>query len=715
MTIKEYLNQKGIEFKEVGGELIAHCLFSGCDDESRRNEAHLYFDAETGQYDCKKCGAKGNILTLMRHFGDKDANYTPPTTKYPKFSDSLVEQCHQRLPERVRSYLNDRGIINDTINDYKLGYGQFYGKNWITIPIKNRDEKYAFFKLRQDPSEGSNKITFPKGSEAEIYDWETLKQNEDLIVICEGELDRLLLISKGVPAITSTHGAMTFKADWRKDVSKCKKIYICFDNDRAGRVGAKRIAELIKTPNNEVYIVGLPQEVGEAGDITDYFIKLKGNLDDLFSKYAKEFPEKIDVSKFEPLTSQALSEILGLTIKRDEENKIVTFLCQLSAYSEDAQFNISYNAPSSTGKSFIPTEIAKLFPEEDVMELAYCSPTAFFHDIGEYNQEQEGYVVDLSHKILIFLDQPHNDLLARLRPLLSHDKKEINIKITDKTQKFGLKTKNVLLKGYPSVIFCTAGLRIDEQEATRFLLLSPQISQDKIRESILEIIKKEIDSESYKKWLQENPERALLQERIKAIKEEHIKDIKMVDNKTLEEKFIQSGIFLKPRQQRDIKRLISVIKSFALLNLWWRERKDSIITANEEDIEEAFKIWDKIYISQQYNLPPYIYELYQDVIVPLWQEREVVSILDDEKVSITRQDIIKQKYRIDGSMLDSIKLRQQILPMLETAGLIMQEPDKNDKRKMLIFPAQDLPKENSESGGSVNSKGEQDDNLGETT
>jgi hypothetical protein len=53
-------------------------------------------------------------------------------------------------------------------------------------------------------------------------------------------------------------------------------------------------------------------------------------------------------------------------------------------------------------------------------------------------------------------------------PLLSHDKKEIAIKITDKTQKNGTKTKNILLRGYPSVIFCTAGLRIDEQEATRF-------------------------------------------------------------------------------------------------------------------------------------------------------------------------------------------------------------------------------------------------------
>jgi len=172
----------------------------------------------------------------------------------------------------------------------------------------------------------------------------------------------------------------------------------------------------------------LPPEVGEKGDLTDYFIKLNGTPEDLFNKYAKPYPERIDTSQFTPLNSDQLAEILELTVKKDTENKLATFLCELSAYSENAQFNISFNAPSSTGKSFIPTEIAKLFPHDDVMEIAYCSPTAFFHDVGEFDKEQRGYLVDLSRKILIFLDQPHNELLARLRPLLSHDKKEITLK-----------------------------------------------------------------------------------------------------------------------------------------------------------------------------------------------------------------------------------------------------------------------------------------------
>ncbi|MHC4680416.1 MAG: hypothetical protein ACYTEK_17145, partial [Planctomycetota bacterium] len=179
--------------------------------------------------------------------------------------------------------------------------------------------------------------------------------------------------------------------------------------------------------------------------------------------------EAIDIARFQPLSSKALLQILGMTIKRDQENKLITFLCQLSAYTEGSQFNISFNAPSSTGKSYIPTEIARLFPQEDVIEVGYCSPTAFFHDVGIYSEKHGGYVIDLSRKILIFLDQPHTLLLQHLRPMLSHDKQQIRMKITDKGRRHGLKTKTILLRGYPAVIFCTAGLKIDEQEATRFL------------------------------------------------------------------------------------------------------------------------------------------------------------------------------------------------------------------------------------------------------
>jgi len=300
ITIKEYLIRKGIPFKEQNGELITHCLFNNCDNDSKGDEKHLYFDAQTGQYDCKKCGAKGNIITLAEHLGDSidDIALNPRKStknirKYPKFDLSLVEACHQAIPDHIRQYLNARGITDALVSDFKLGWGEFYGKWWITIPIQDIDGNFVFFKLRQNPNEGNEKITYPKGIEAQIYGWETLKTATDKIVICEGEFDRLISLSKGIPAITSTHGAMTFKQEWVEKVQKSPKIYICFDNDEAGKKGAERVAKLLENTGNKIFIVSLPQEVGESGDITDYFIKLNGNPDDLFGKYAKSIQKKL--------------------------------------------------------------------------------------------------------------------------------------------------------------------------------------------------------------------------------------------------------------------------------------------------------------------------------------------------------------------------------------------------------------------------------------
>lgn len=709
ITIREYLAEKGIPFRESGGELIAKCVFNDCDKDSRGNEAHLYFNPETSQYDCKKCGTKGNLQTLAKHFGD-----TSEKPKRAGFNADLVEKCHIALPEHIRKYLNGRGVSDAVIDQYKLGYGQFYRKQWITIPIKDIYGNYAFFKLRQDPDDGSDKITYPKGIEAQLYDWENLIKPNNRLIICEGELDRLLLQSQMISAITSTHGAGTFKQEWVDKFIKnqeIKAVYICFDRDEAGRKGAERVAKMVENGGKETHLITLPPEVGDGGDITDYFVKLNGSVDDLFGKYAKPYPERVDTTQFSELTPEMLIETLGLTIKYDAENKLATFLCELTAYTESAQFNISYNAPSSTGKSYIPTEIARLFPEDDVMEIGYCSPTAFFHDTGEYDKEKNQYLVDLSHKILIFLDQPHTMLLEHLRPLLSHDKKEIKLKITDKSQKAGLRTKTVLLRGYPSVIFCTAGLRIDEQEATRFLLLSPEVSQQKIREGITATIRKEADSDGFKSWLEENPERALLKERVRAIKLEGITEINIADSKRIEDKFFNSNKKLKPRHQRDVKRLLALVKAFALLNVWWRERHGSVIVANDTDIDAVFALWDKISMSQELNLPPYIFNLYNEVILAAWNEKNgnigELALEFVGRVGLTRQEVLVKHYAVYGRMLDNTQLRQQILPMLETAGLIVQEQDMSDKRKMLIYPSllqqvsAPLPDGNSETEGGV--------------
>ncbi len=687
--IEKYLTQKGIAFRVNGNEIITKCFFSPeCDSDSRGSEAHLYFSTETGQYDCKKCPAKGNFITLKKHFGDTEDQ---PKRNVKTLNPKIVEKCHQNLTQEIVDYLHSRGISDEVIKSQKLGYWSFYGKWWITIPILDVDGNYNFFKLRQDPKHGDEKITWPQGAKAQVYDWNTLLFAKDKIVICEGEMDALLLKSRSIPCITGTHGAKTAKEDWAEYFKKDIAYYICYDNDNAGKTGALKIADvLLRHGCQNIFIIDLPELVGEGGDLGDYLVRLGLPLEDLFTKYAKQYPEKIDVSKFREITIEEVCKILDSTIKKDDVNKAITFLSMLNTYTDESQMNVFFNAPSSTGKSHIPLAIIVLFPQEDVIILAYCSPTAFFHEQGVYDKETNIMRVDLSRKIICFTDMPDTGLIARLRPILSHDQKESSLKITDKNQKGGNKTKTVIINGYPSVYFCSTGLRVDEQESTRFIMLSPSIEHDKILQGIKQVISKESDQDRFGHIVKNDPDRNLLIERIRAIKQEKISDIKIKNTKLIEEIYLKDHGAVKPRQQRDIKKIVYLIKAFALLNLWFREREGNYIWANDKDIMDAFALWDQISAGQDYGLAPYIFEIYTKIILPLWNEpsEEYGDFKDstDKKTFITRKEVLIKHFDVFGWRLSMTYLRQHILPQLEQAGLITQQKSPDDGREMVVIP-----------------------------
>ncbi len=703
IPIEEYLSRKGIQVvKEAHGELIVKCVFNDCDKDSRSSEAHLYFSKETGRYHCKKCDATGNIITLVKHFGDDpklvmidDQLFVNKQVKQRTIKKEKFQK--KQMSDEIRAYLNARGISDQMTDQYKIESGAYCGADCIAIRvwIPGTEDHFCKLRLAQGSSSKGSKYLFdPQGSSSTLFGLEYI--DDPLTVsdlwICEGEFDAMLLLSRGINAVTSTAGANTFKEEWFeyiKEFKNLERIHLCFDNDDVGKNGASTLVKRLESvfSDIEIYNVEFFEEMN-GKDVTDFFTKNNGTKMDLYNLAVHVGgPEPVDVSKFEPISSKEVISALDATVKNDNENKLVAFLCMLSAYTEDSQFNISFNAPSSSGKSYIPLEVAQLFPREDVMEIGYCTPTAFFHENGVMDKVKKSIVIDLTKKIIIFLDQPSTYLLERLRPLLSHDTKEMKLKITDKAKGGGNKTKNVIIKGFPAVIFCSAGLQIDEQEGTRFLLLSPQIDQEKIRAAILEKIKHDSNKRLYREMVLNNEDRNLLKDRVRGVKRAGIKEVIIPDTDAIESAFLGNKDYLKPRHQRDIGRLMNLVKMFALLNLWFREVDDGVLIANSDDVREALEVWSIISESQEYNLPPYVYDLYKNVILVTWHGKQE-EVDADEPVGISRQEIQMKHYELLGRSIADWTLRQQILPMLEASGLIIQEYDYADRRKKLVFPAE---------------------------
>lgn len=374
ISARDYLSQKKVAFEETGsGELKFKCVFGDCDSDSLEGEAHLYMSAATGQYQCKKCKKEGNLKTFAREaYGDTISGMSAETVAVEKpatpFDSKLVDICHQRLPLEIRRYLNERGISDDMIDYYKLGWWIPRDKGRIAIPVKDKNGAYAYLKLRQNPNDtekGSKYIFFPTGSRSSLFGIERLENKGERVFICEGEFDCMILQSKGVSAVSSTAGAGTFKSEWVKEFEHFKEVFIVYDNDDEGKTGAFKVAKKLSVINGlSIFIINLPDEIsnGKKGDVTDYFTSFSGTMDGLLS-YAEPFEiveEKENEEDNEQAESNRQIDILRKIVFEQDNAEI--FLDQLGeAYAKvkvDGHYEV-LDCSSRRFRSWLVREYAK--------------------------------------------------------------------------------------------------------------------------------------------------------------------------------------------------------------------------------------------------------------------------------------------------------------------------------------------------------------------
>lgn len=418
--------------------------------------------------------------------------------------------------------------------------------------------------------------------------------------------------------------------------------------------------------------------------------------------------------KYEEITIDELADILSRTILFDWENKLITFLCMLSAFSYEDQFNVTFNAGSSSGKTYIVSECAKYFPEEDKAESSGASPTAFFYGKGVYDKKRDAKIVSLHRKILLFYELPNPLLQQKLRPILSHDHWENKHQFTNKSGKHGAnKTEEVIIEGFPAAIFCSAALRLDTQESTRAILLSPEVSQEKIAAALKLQSKRGADKEDYTQYLLADPRREQLKERVMAIRDIYVMNIKLPNESAIRERFESLQPKLKERHSRDFQHLQQLIKSITLLNVWNRIQSDGSIVSTQDDIDQAFRLWGKIAIYQDLGVSPAALEFYKKYILPAWRQKRDLNtdnemLADQGKLGLSRKELNLYYLNVEETTLPEHYLGKQILPQLEASGVITQgKPEVGDARSPHIFPVWIPDDQNNIGKGVVGSADEQ--------
>jgi len=264
------------------------------------NESHpsLSIDPKYGKFNCFSCGTKGgDCIEFYRNLpGNEDKAFPDILQELAEeFSIEIddkvvvpadvVSGFHGRLlkEEKVLTFLREeRGITLKTVKEFVLGWD---GQR-ITIPILDASgdvvnlRKYKPHVKRQKCISYSDKSGDKKANRSygrgRLFPISNLA--EDTLIICEGEMDALLLHDQGYAALTGTAGATTWKVSWNK-LFHNKVVFICYDKDQPGRQGSQKVAENIAPYAREVRIVELPLEE-KGADVTDYFMQESKGTED---------------------------------------------------------------------------------------------------------------------------------------------------------------------------------------------------------------------------------------------------------------------------------------------------------------------------------------------------------------------------------------------------------------------------------------------------
>lgn len=437
----------------------------------------------------------------------------------------------------------------------------------------------------------------------------------------------------------------------------------------------------------------------------------------------------VNLAKPEYITEETLDQVLDLTIKGDEINRKILFIGSLLNYTKEDQLNFGLSGDSAIGKSHNCLEIAALHPKEVVMKLSYTSPKAFFHDKGVliddetgepmlqrkefidqimepwyaahprtagsewreerkeklrdavqvYNDHPKHLRVDLKQKLLVFVDMPSPELLTYLRSLLSHDEPSVWVKITDKDRGGGNQTKNVEIIGFPTLFFNSTNFAMDAQEQTRLFLLSPDGNQEKLKKTLPFIAEKVSNRPKFKNALNINEERNRVMALIESIRMLDIQEIIISpeDVAVVMKRFMEEHELLIPRFQRDLPRLLALIKGYALFFAANRViDNDKNLYATSEDVTNGYELYKSISDSNELGLPPHIFDFYRKIMLPTLKTG----------VGYTHRELALEYFNSFKTHIGENQLGK-IIQLLNETGLVIEETDPNDRRIKRVYNA----------------------------
>jgi len=422
--------------------------------------------------------------------------------------------------------------------------------------------------------------------------------------------------------------------------------------------------------------------------------------------------EAVEVWRTENLIDYILRD-LEKRIKKDRTTKLSVFFTGLSAYLPEP-INLFLKGESGVGKSYNVVETLRYFLQEDVWFLGGLSPKALIHSYGvllnkygepidfldkpvkpkkrsyqnedEYREALESYkeevkawneeirdsytLIDLSHKILVFLESPEFETFRMLFPILSHDSHRVEYRFTDKTLKGQLRTSRVVIQGWPATIFLSTDKRYIEELATRSFTVTPEASKEKIEEvNFLTNLKASFPWQ----YNTETEEAEIIKKLIQSIKNQLANaQIDVVVSFTSLHEFFPKEIV---RDMRDFQHFTQFLKTVTALYVYQRpflkinDKKFLITTV--EDVKKALEIYSEVFETTRTGTEQRILSFYHGII----QIKEAWYL----------KELTAEYNKVHEKKASSETIRRMLERLSEIGYLDIQKDD-NDKRLNVYVP-----------------------------
>jgi hypothetical protein len=204
---------------------------------------------------------------------------------FPELTEEQVTKMHEALPDEERRYLRGRGISDEIIDKFQIGFWIDHHRNdMLVFPVRKSGKLHNLRFYRKATDREDKQIRqLSRKSLGHDPIWLFPEPDPDCedIHIKEGEIDALCACSLGLNATTATGGAGTWREEFNQ-FFRGKKTWICYDIDDKGRIGAKAVAKQVANEAKETRIIylDLDKKKYERGDFNDYIVKEGKTLDD---------------------------------------------------------------------------------------------------------------------------------------------------------------------------------------------------------------------------------------------------------------------------------------------------------------------------------------------------------------------------------------------------------------------------------------------------